>query len=188
MKKIVVINGSGRKDGNGAGLAAVAAEAMRKAGTGVKVYDLAAMNIRPCVAYNGCKTGNAGCVQNDDMTPLLREMTDADGILLTSPIYFGRVTAQIAAWAGRLFSLMGFDGSKAMKKAGKLAVILTFDSSPAEVNAKEGEYITAGGPNMVLGIADHQTLLAGGLGDKDAWKARADYQDKARALGEWLIA
>jgi multimeric flavodoxin WrbA len=188
MKKILVINGSGRKGGNAAGLAAAATEAMQKTGTAVKVYDFAEMNIHPCMACNSCMTGHAGCVQKDDMTPLLQEIADSDGILLTSPIYFGRVTAQIAAWVGRLISLMSFDKSKAVTKAQKLAVILTFDSSPEEKNAKEGEYITADGPNMMLGIKDHQTLLAGGLREKDAYKARADYLDKAKAMGEWLIA
>jgi hypothetical protein len=41
---------------------------------------------------------------------------------------------------------------------------------------------------MVLGTRDHQTLLAGGLRERGAYKARADYLGKAKAMGEWLIA
>jgi multimeric flavodoxin WrbA len=188
VKKILVINGSGRKGGNAAGLAAAAAGAAQKAGAEAKVYNLAEMAIRPCVACNGCKTGNEGCVQKDDLAPLLEEILDSDGILLSSPIYFGRATAQVYTWIGRLFSLLGAGGSRAAKKDRKFGVILSFNSGPAEVYAKEGEYLTANGPNRALGTTDQQVLLAGGLGDKDAYKTRADYLDKARALGEWLIA
>ncbi|MDR3123997.1 MAG: flavodoxin family protein [Treponema sp.] len=188
MKKILVINGSGRKAGNAAGLAATAVEAAQKAGGEAKVYNLVEMNIRPCAACNGCKTGNVGCVQKDDISPLIEEILDSDGILVSSPIYFGRATAQIYTWIGRLFSLLGPGGSRAAKKDRKLGVILSFNSGPAEVYAKEGEYLTTGGPNMALGATAHQVLLAGGLGDKEAYKTRGDYLDQARALGEWLIA
>ncbi|AEF86037.1 putative NADPH-dependent fmn reductase [Treponema primitia ZAS-2] len=188
MKKILVINGSGRKEGNAAGLASQAIESMKKAGTEAKLFNLGEMNIHPCVACNGCKTGTGGCVQKDELSSLIDDMLDCDGILLTSPIYFGRATAQVYIWVNRLYSLMSSAGSRCEKKESrKLGVILTFNSGPADVYAKEADYLAMGGVKMVAGITAHNILLAGGLSDKDAYKSHTEYLDKAKVLGEWLV-
>lgn len=50
-----------------------------------------------CAGFQCCTGG-----KNDALTPILREISRADGLVLGSPIYFGEVTGQMRAFLERL--------------------------------------------------------------------------------------
>ena len=95
-KKIVVLNGSPRANGNTKELVKAFVKGAESAGNIVQVFDLQKMNIHGCL---GCCMGGkdeaSPCVQKDDMTEIREKMLAADVIVWTSPIYFYTMTAQM---------------------------------------------------------------------------------------------
>ncbi|HMK54098.1 MAG TPA: flavodoxin family protein [Methanobacteriaceae archaeon] len=94
LVKIIGIVGSPRKNGNTQGLVEVALESAKEAGTIVELIKLSDLEIEPCIACNICKdTGE--CAIYDDVRVVLEKMSEADGIILGSPVYFGSITSQL---------------------------------------------------------------------------------------------
>lgn len=71
MKKILILNGAGKKNGNTAALIKAFTEGAASAGNEVKEFYLQTMTIRGCLDCQGCKRKQKGdphpCVQKDDM-------------------------------------------------------------------------------------------------------------------------
>ena len=108
-KKIVILLGSPRREGNSAALAERIAEGA--AGAKVEVFYLHGMKIAPCNACEGChKPGAKGCVIKDDMQRLYPPMTEADAIVFASPIYWFTVSAQMKLAMDRCYALIRPDG------------------------------------------------------------------------------
>ncbi len=84
-EKVLVIDGSTRKDGNTAALlrALVKGEACVTAGR--------LSGIAPCVNCGGCRGTNV-CVYKDGMEPVYAAAETARFAVLASPVYFGNVT------------------------------------------------------------------------------------------------
>ncbi|MEI6167708.1 MAG: flavodoxin family protein [bacterium] len=99
--KILGICGSprGTKSQTRALLDALLAEAKTK-GAQVEFVDLGKVRIGFCQACEACHKG-PDCVLNDDCRPILRQMLEADGIVLASPVYLDHVTAQMKALLDR---------------------------------------------------------------------------------------
>ena len=103
MKKIVIIDGSPRRNMNTAQMLQKFAEGAKSvdADNEVKTYRLYDLNYKGCkgcMACMACKVkGKASniCKFKDPLTPILEEIARADGLVLGSPIYFGDVTGQI---------------------------------------------------------------------------------------------
>ena len=105
-RKIVGIVGSYRKDGIIDSAVTNALEGARASGAEtVKIY-LTEKNIefcnncRTCTQQPGDKRGS--CVYDDDMEDILRQIDEADGYVLGSPVNFGTVTAITKRFMERL--------------------------------------------------------------------------------------
>ena len=106
MKKIYAINGSPRKNGNTAQLLQKALEGAASAGAEVKLIQLADLNFSGCRSCFACKklaNPSPGCVLKDDLAEILKELLQADGIIMGSPIYFGAETGLYRNFMERLF-------------------------------------------------------------------------------------
>ena len=106
MKKIYAINGSPRKNGNTAQLLQKALEGAASAGAEVKLIQLADLNFSGCRSCFTCKklaNPSPGCVLKDDLAEILKELLQADGIIMGSPIYFGAETGLYRNFLERLF-------------------------------------------------------------------------------------
>jgi multimeric flavodoxin WrbA len=69
-------------------------------GAHIELIRLADKDIKPCDACLSCrKTGE--CHIKDDFRPIFEKMVEADGIILSSPVYFGSATPQIKALIDR---------------------------------------------------------------------------------------
>lgn len=112
MKKMLVLIGSPRKNGNSALLAEEAGRAARQAGASVERVFLHDLAISPC---NGCgvcrKDVDAECTLDDDMTPLYAKLRAADAVLIATPIYSYNMTAQTKLLIDRLYALGSADGN-----------------------------------------------------------------------------
>jgi len=100
MIRIVGVVGSPRVEGNTERIVAAALTAAAEGGTETELVRLAGREIKPCDACLSCrKTGT--CAIPDDFLPIYETMTQADGIILASPVYFGSATPQMKALIDR---------------------------------------------------------------------------------------
>lgn len=96
MKKVLILSGSPRKGGNSDILCDEFAKGALESGNKVEKIRVAEKNITYCRACYACKE-NGVCVIKDDMAELLQKMIDADVIVLSSPVYFYSIDAQLKA-------------------------------------------------------------------------------------------
>ncbi len=101
--KVVAFNGSSRKDGNTAILIESVFQELRKNGIDTEMIQLAGKKIHGCIACRKCFEKKDGrCVQTEDVVnECISKMTESDGIILASPVYFADVTPQIKALMDR---------------------------------------------------------------------------------------
>ena len=105
MSKIVILTGSKRKGGNTELLARAFAD-----GAGehheVEIIPAADYKVNPCIGCNSCFTreGNQ-CFQEDDMQLIYEKLTDAEILVIASPVYFYGISAQLKAVVDRLHKI-----------------------------------------------------------------------------------
>lgn len=93
-KKILILSGSPRKGGNSETLCAQFAKGAQEAGHTVELIRLHTKKLGFCTACYACKKTGV-CVQKDDMAGILEKMGAADVIVLSTPVYFYQMTAQM---------------------------------------------------------------------------------------------
>ena len=103
---IMAFNGSPRKDWNTANLLNKALEGAASKGATTELIHLYDLNYKGCISCFACKTKdgiNYGrCPIQDDLAEVFKKVEQADAIILGSPIYFGRVTGEMASFLDRL--------------------------------------------------------------------------------------
>lgn len=99
-KNVLILSGSPRKGGNSDLLCDEFAKGAREAGHRVEKIRIAEKNIGFCRACYACKE-NGVCVIRDDMAEVLQKMIDADVLVLSSPVYFYSIDAQLKALIDR---------------------------------------------------------------------------------------
>ena len=114
--KITILCGSPRAKGNTNTVAAWVAQAATQAGADVETIDVAKLDFKTngCTACMGCETGEQfECVIDDDASPILKRLPEADVILFATPVYFFGPTAQLKLLLDRMFSLIHHDPATA---------------------------------------------------------------------------
>ena len=105
-KKIVVLNGSPRANGNTKELVKAFVKGAESAGNTVQVFDLQKMNIHGCL---GCCMGGkdeaSPCVQKDGMERIYPAYREADILVLASPMYYWNFSGQLKCAFDRLFAV-----------------------------------------------------------------------------------
>ena len=99
-KKILVVTGSARRNGNSDQLAQAFARGAQKAGHHVTLFSAAQKRIGGCLGCDLCWSQGRPCIQNDDMTEAYPLFQEADVLALASPVYFSCLTAQLKAFCG----------------------------------------------------------------------------------------
>lgn len=208
-QKILILLGSPRRNGNTTILANQVAKGAKLGGADVEVIYLNGKNIKPCQACDKCqKEGAKGCVINDDMQPIYPKFIAADSVVMTTPIYFCNVSAQIKLFIDRLYSLSCHSMAPERKSAisGKnMAFIITYEASDpflaGAVNATLSlqnlcEIIKAGNRIVLYGQADkageinsNKDLLKKAflLGKRLSVASKTKRQDKSRIYGLEII-
>ncbi|MBD5104042.1 MAG: flavodoxin family protein [Ruminococcaceae bacterium] len=105
-KKIVVITGSPRKNGNSFAMTDAFIKAAEAKGHTVTRFDAAMKNVGGCRACETCfKTGKA-CSFDDDFNIVAPAVLEADAVVFTMPVYWYSIPAQIKGVIDRLFSFV----------------------------------------------------------------------------------
>lgn len=105
-KKIVVITGSPRKNGNSFAMTKAFIEAAEAKGHTVTRFDAAMRKVGGCRACETCfKTGKA-CSFDDDFNTIAPVILDADAVVFTMPVYWYSIPAQVKGVIDRIFSFV----------------------------------------------------------------------------------
>lgn len=104
MKKIVVITGSPRQNGNSFAMTDVFIRAAEEAGHTVTRFDAAMRQVGGCHACETCfKTGKP-CTYDDDFNTIAPAILKADAVVFTMPVYWYSIPAQIKAVIDKLYA------------------------------------------------------------------------------------
>lgn len=105
-KKIVVITGSPRKNGNSFAMTDAFIQAAETRGHTITRFDAAMKKVGGCRACETCfKTGKA-CSFDDDFNTIAPAILEADAVVFTMPVYWYSIPAQIKGVIDRLFSFV----------------------------------------------------------------------------------
>ena len=105
-KKIVVITGSPRKDGNSFAMTDSFIKAAEEMGHTITRFDAAMMKIGGCHACNSCFKSGKACIFDDDFNTIAPVILEADTIVFTMPVYWYSIPAQVKGVIDRLYSLL----------------------------------------------------------------------------------
>lgn len=104
--KVIAINGSPRKNQNTATLLNKALEGAQSMGAETELVHLYSLEYKGCTSCFACKRKDGKsygkCAYQDELTPILQKIEQADAIILGSPIYLCDVTGQMHAFLERL--------------------------------------------------------------------------------------
>ena len=99
--KVLAINGSARKNGNTDILISRIFEKLNAAGIETEAVHFADQIIEPCKACFACG-GKGNCVhKKDSFRKVFEKTTQADGIILGSPVYCANISANMQAFLER---------------------------------------------------------------------------------------
>ncbi len=109
-KRIIVLNGSPRKNGNTAELIKSFVNGAREAGNTVTEFFLNEMDIHGCLGcFGGGKNLESPCAQKDDMLKIYPAYKAADVVVLASPLYYWTISGQLKTAFDRLFAVAECD-------------------------------------------------------------------------------
>ncbi len=106
--KIIAIVGSPRPGGNTDYLVDQALGEASKHGCETEKIMLGRYRVNPCLGHEDCGSFPA-CKQNDDAPWILEKFSNADGIILATPVYYYNMTAQMKAFVDRNYFLYTHD-------------------------------------------------------------------------------
>ena len=111
--KTILINASPRRKSNTAHVLDFAKKGAESVGAEteyVNLYDLDFTGCRSCLVCKLKSKAKCKCYWEDDLSPLIKKILEADTLLIGSPIYFGEPTSAFRALIERLiFCVMSYD-------------------------------------------------------------------------------
>jgi len=106
MKKVIILNGSPRKNFNTAKLLHEAQKGAESIGAETEYFNLYDYNFKGCMSCFACKrkgaTTNCVCAIKDDLRPILEKCIKADALVIGSPVYFSYPTGVFRSFLERL--------------------------------------------------------------------------------------
>lgn len=100
--KIVILSGSPRRGGNTEMLVQAFADGA-KARHDVEIVSVNDYKVNPCIGCNTCfRREDKSCFQKDDMKHIYAKLSEADMLVIASPVYFYGISAQLKAVVDRL--------------------------------------------------------------------------------------
>lgn len=178
-KKIVVITGSPRKNGNSFAMTDSFIQAAEGKGHTVTRFDAAMKNVGGCHACETCfRTGKA-CSFDDDFNTIAPAILEADAVVFTMPVYWYSIPAQIKGVIDKLFSFVVGGKDIAGKECGMIVCCEEADLSvmdgvriPLERSAALLKWNMVG-EVLILGV-----LNAGDVKKTDGCRQAAALADK----------
>ena len=187
MKKILVVQGGGRPNGNTARLVNSFAKGAEESSHSVEIISLVKNEVKGCLGCNACRYGKP-CVQKDSFNDIVPKIKAVDCIVFASPLYFWTVSSHIKAFIERFYCIAEEDASPPLGRYEKYPIkdcallmtsadnfFWTFEQAVSYYNFTLVNYI---------GFNDLGTVLAGGCGDTNG-KPQIDKTNHLQAAYEF---
>ena len=95
MKKVILLCGSPRKDGNTAQLLKDCARLIEEKGLETEIISLAGKRVGACLACGKCEKLPGRCAQDDVVNEIIEKVRPARGFIVGSPVYFGTARGDV---------------------------------------------------------------------------------------------
>ena len=191
--KVLLLNGSTRKNGCTCLALSEIAKALNAEGVETEILQMGGGPVRDCVGCNGC-AGKGQCVFEDDMVKeLIAKAKAAEGFVFGSPVYYAHPSGQLLSLLDRLFYA---GGSAFAHKPGAAVVTARRAGTTASLDVLNKHMLDAQMPivsstywNMVFGPAPElverdaeglQTMR--NLGRNMAWLLKCIYAGREKGL------
>jgi len=102
MKKVILVCGSPRKDGNTMTVLKACAKQIEAEGVEAEILDIGGMDVSACVACPVCQAADFRCVRQDGANELFARIAAADGLIVAAPVYFGTARGDMMNFLQRL--------------------------------------------------------------------------------------
>ena len=124
MTKVLAINGSPRKDGNTSILIREILKELENEGIDTETIQIGGKKIHGCTSCMKCfENRDRKCVIDDDLVnTCIEKMSNADGIILGSPVYFLDITSEMKALIDRAGFVSFANGLLFKNKVGNATV------------------------------------------------------------------
>ena len=162
--KAIAVNGSPRKNWNTARLLEHALAGAGEYGAETELVHLYGLDFKGCVSCFSCKEiggkSYGQCAVKDGLTPILKKTSEADVLILGTPVYFSCETGEMRSFMERLlFPFSTYTPDYASIFPGKLQVGLVYTMNTAE------KHLTSRGYDRIF--ATSQEILRHVLGNCD---------------------
>lgn len=176
--KITVLFGSPNANGSTKLLVKQFEKGALEAGHSVNIFDVAKMNIHPCLGCITCDW-NGPCAQKDDMERLKKEILSSDMLVFATPLYYYGFSAQLKTVIDR-FCAMNDDLQEKHLQFALISVAWNSDNWTFE--ALENHYKTL---VKYLNAQDRGMILGKGCGTPNM-TAKSRYMLDAYKFGKSL--
>ena len=183
MKKITLIFGSPRKDGNSE-LMAEQLISSRPSDVEVDRFHVAGMKLGGCVDCRKCWSTGKPCVIEDDMQKLYESLISADLIVFVTPLYWYSWSAQIKPVLDRLLPFMSEEATANLH--GKKAVLVASAGDDRE-SCFDGLIFSFRQSCALLGLDPAGELLKTDLYEKGEIGKNAEVMEEIRRMGRELF-
>lgn len=161
-KKVLILLGSAREDGNSTRLAFAFADAATLQGHAVQSIRVPALDIAPCDGCNDCwKPAPTPCVIRDDMDSVYPMLRKADVLVFATPLHFFCWSAPLKTLVDRMYCLAP-KRKHSLKGKQSLLLATAADDTPAAFAGLKATYRLVAdymewkplGEVLVHGVAD----------------------------------
>ncbi|MGV8145191.1 MAG: flavodoxin family protein [Alkaliphilus sp.] len=158
--KVVVINGSPRKEGNTCHAIKIVSDELEKEGIGTEIIHVGNKSIRGCMACYQCvKNKNEKCVlPGDEVNGWLQKMKEAEGIILGSPVHFSAIGGTMKSFLDRAFFVASVNGGMLRHKVG-VAVVAVRRSGGLPAFNQQNNYINYS--EMLMPTSNYWNVIHG---------------------------
>ncbi len=182
---VIGINSSPRKNGNTDILVRKILEGAQEKNVEIKYYNLNEMLIKGCQGCYHCRSKKA-CKIKDDMSVLLKEIFDAEAIILGSPVYMFQMNAQAKMFIDRLLPVLNADFTSRFKK--RKNMVLAYTQGNPDKQIFSGYFKATADMLGFLGFNVIKIISATGLMKPGDINSQADVLEEAKEAGRLLIS
>jgi multimeric flavodoxin WrbA len=168
MKRILVIVGGGRPNGNTNQLVDAFIKGAIEAGHEVDKVSLNKTEVNGCIGCNACRYGKP-CIQKDGFNEIVPKIKAADCIVFASPLLFWTLSSKIKAFIERFYCIAEKDDNPPYGRYEKYpikdaALLMTSADDFFWTYEQAVSYYKFAIINYI-GFKDRGMVLAGGCGD-----------------------